>query len=235
MTKGTYIIHNKNKTKFVFYFRPQDEVEIQEFQDQLVAIEPNDGNVVETFNVASAGRRLVDIGYFFEQIMNIGEHKPFHCNITNMEVTGEVKRGLDSKFTLTCKMCGIKRELCTDSKTGENLKINDAAILGAISTGIGNSQMKELFSTMNVPYMAASTFASSYQNIAEKLHQTAWLVMEQAGNEERSIAIANGDVDLDGIPYITVIVDGAWSKRSYNMNYNAASGVVRDLFCFLNF
>lgn len=30
----------------------------------------------------------------------------------------------------------------------------------------------------------------------------------------------------DGTPYITVIADGGWSKRSYGHGYNAASGVV---------
>lgn len=50
--------------------------------------------------------------------------------------------------------------------------------------------------------------------------------MENAAKEEATIAIENGDVDADGIPYITVYVDGDWSKRSYGHNYNAASGVV---------
>lgn len=50
--------------------------------------------------------------------------------------------------------------------------------------------------------------------------------MIDAGKEERDLAIQNGHVDDDGIPYITVVVDGAWSKRSYGHNYNALSGVV---------
>jgi hypothetical protein len=38
-------------------------------------------------------------------------------------------------------------------------------------------------------------------------------------------AKAASEVDKDGAPYITVAVDGAWSKRSYKSNYNALSGV----------
>lgn len=38
--------------------------------------------------------------------------------------------------------------------------------------------------------------------------------------------IDRGDVDEeDGIPFIKVVVDGSWSKRSYNKNYSALSGV----------
>lgn len=64
--------------------------------------------------------------------------------------------------------------------------------------------------------------------------------MQQAGKEERRLAIDNGDVDGNGIPYITVLLDGGWSKRSYGHSYNASSGVVRVLlinyfFQFLTF
>lgn len=52
--------------------------------------------------------------------------------------------------------------------------------------------------------------------------------MEAAALEEAKIAVENGHVDPDGVPYITVYLDGGWSHRSYGHNYNAASGVVRD-------
>lgn len=47
--------------------------------------------------------------------------------------------------------------------------------------------------------------------------------MEEAGKEERQLALEREDVDKDGIPFITVIADGAWSKSSYRTNYNAPS------------
>jgi hypothetical protein len=33
------------------------------------------------------------------------------------------------------------------------------------------------------------------------------------------------DSDGDGIPYITVVVNVTWSKRSYKSNYNSLSGM----------
>lgn len=50
--------------------------------------------------------------------------------------------------------------------------------------------------------------------------------MKKAGEEERRIAMEKGDVTLEGIPFITVIGDGGWSKRTYGHGYNASSGVV---------
>ncbi|EFA13422.1 hypothetical protein TcasGA2_TC010268 [Tribolium castaneum] len=42
--------------------------------------------------------------------------------------------------------------------------------------------------------------------------------MLAAGQKERALAIEAGEID-------TVVVDGAWTKRSYKSNYNASSGV----------
>ncbi|KAF2895165.1 hypothetical protein ILUMI_11008 [Ignelater luminosus] len=50
--------------------------------------------------------------------------------------------------------------------------------------------------------------------------------MQAAGEEERALAISNGNIDEDGVPYITVTVDGGWSKRSYGHSYTANSGVL---------
>ncbi|XP_063240064.1 uncharacterized protein LOC134540920 [Bacillus rossius redtenbacheri] len=49
--------------------------------------------------------------------------------------------------------------------------------------------------------------------------------ISDAGKEERALAIQEGDVDEDGIPFTTVIVDGGWAKRSYGHKYNSLSGV----------
>lgn len=48
----------------------------------------------------------------------------------------------------------------------------------------------------------------------------------EAGKKEYLMAVKNGDLDEDGTPFTTVIVDGGWSKRSYGHNFNASSGVV---------
>lgn len=49
--------------------------------------------------------------------------------------------------------------------------------------------------------------------------------MLQTGKEEKLLAIKNGDVTTTGIPYITVIVDGGWSHRSFGHRYTSSSGV----------
>lgn len=54
----------------------------------------------------------------------------------------------------------------------------------------------------------------------------AWKDMEEAGIEEARLARERGHIDNDGIPYVTVYLDGGWSKRSFGHSYTASSGVV---------
>lgn len=46
------------------------------------------------------------------------------------------------------------------------------------------------------------------------------------GTLEKQKALEKGHVDKDGVPFISVYVDGGWCKRTYGHAYNAASGVV---------
>lgn len=49
--------------------------------------------------------------------------------------------------------------------------------------------------------------------------------IEIAVQEEILDARQVGSVDKNGVPLITLVVDGAWSKISYKSKYNALSGV----------
>ena len=67
-----------------------------------------------------------------------------------------------------------------------------------------------------------------FMSIEKRIGQLWWDLLEdsmkEAGNAEKAIAITNGRYH-QGVPAITVIVDGGWSKRSHKHSYNAKSGV----------
>ena len=46
----------------------------------------------------------------------------------------------------------------------------------------------------------------------------------EAGQEERRLALERGDFH-EGVPAITVVVDGGWSKRTHKHTYNGQGGV----------
>lgn len=100
-------------------------------------------------------------------------------------------------------------------------------MLGAVSTGMGYSQIEEIAASINMAMMSDKTYQICHDSVASTIRETAGAMMEEAGKQEVELARQCGDIDRDKIPYITVVTDGAWSKRSYSVNYDAASGVKR--------
>jgi hypothetical protein len=72
--------------------------------------------------------------------------------------------------------------------------------------------------------MSYNLYQKIENNLNEIFEEECWQSMIEAGREEAKIAIESGNVDENNVPLITVIADGAWSKRSYRTNYNAKSG-----------
>lgn len=92
--------------------------------------------------------------------------------------------------------------------------------------GIGYTQLNEFLSGLEIPSMTSKTYTNIETTLKTEIINTAWFEMKKAGQEEKKIAIETGNIDTDGIPMITVVADGQWSKRSYRTKYDALSGVV---------
>lgn len=93
-----------------------------------------------------------------------------------------------------------------------------------MATGGGHSKLSETAAALDLPGMSKNSFTSIETQIGK-----AWEVqladeIIKAGEEEKQLAIAANDF-FEGIPAISVTVDGGWSKRSHQHSYNAKSGV----------
>ncbi|EFA13403.1 hypothetical protein TcasGA2_TC005048 [Tribolium castaneum] len=119
-------------------------------------------------------------------------------------------------------MCGVTGTFSTE-KADNN--INEAAVCGTVAIGAGYSQITEFCAALNIPQLNKKTYIKTEGKILHIAENVALDEMLAAGQKERALAIEAGEIDKDGVPYITVVVDGAWSKRSYKSNYNASSGV----------
>lgn len=175
------------------------------------------------FNVE--GRRIVDIGYLFKKIAEIN-HQPFGCNFSNLLLVEERKTGFFSEFLFTCDMCHIHEVIESENPNSSLMNVNTATVTAVVNTGQGFTQLETFSAIMNMPSMCNKLYQKLHENVYKFTSETAWESMSLAAEEETNLAIANGDVNEDGVPMITVIADGAWSKRSYKSNYNALSGVV---------
>ncbi len=89
---------------------------------------------------------------------------------------------------------------------------------GQKSTGGEHSVLQESMSTLGVPVMTKSSFIHTEHDIGECWRAQLRKSMIEAGIEERKLAIERSDYH-QGVPAITVHVDGGWSKRSHKHSY----------------
>ena len=102
--------------------------------------------------------------------------------------------------------------------------INVLAVWGTVASGGGSTDLNGILGAMNVPPMSENMFSSIEEKIGEWWYSASKDEMAKAGAEERRIAIEKG-VFHQGVPAITVICDGGWSKRTHNHTYNVYGGV----------
>lgn len=106
------------------------------------------------------------------------------------------------------------------------MSINTAIVTATVNTGQGFTNLEQFSSILDMPCMSNKSYQKYHQFLYKQTENTAWESIELAGKEEARLAVENGDINSDGISMITVVADGAWSKRSYSRNYNAASCVI---------
>lgn len=111
--------------------------------------------------------------------------------------------------------------LCSDP-SDDRMGENSSAVLRTISTGCGYSQMAEHHAALNISAMFYRQYAKHHNKLYNVVYNVAPSTLKEA-EEEHNFAVKNGEVANNGVPYITVVPDGAWSKRLYRINYDAST------------
>lgn len=177
--------------------------------------EENDG-------IKLPGTRPINFMFLLEQIQLKGKHSPFDCTFLDMIPIKEIQKGLHYTWTFRCKMCHLVQTIESDNG---KMSMTEAAVAGTILSGNGHTVLQKITSSMNIPPISTATYQKHADNIYKHLNEICWEEMRSAAEEEKRLAILRGDVDEDGVPFITVITDGCWCKRSYKNSYDSLGGV----------
>lgn len=146
------------------------------------------------------------------------------CSDGEIFLKREIKRGLMSVFIFECTCCGVMKrvESCPYKTTEAN--VNEGAVSGIVSIGLGYSHLQEFLAHINVPGMSYPT----YLEFDKKFQINAWKLAkqleEQSLMEEIRLAKEDGQIDSSGNALISVEFDGSWGKRSYGKNFSSLSG-----------
>ncbi|XP_021338853.1 uncharacterized protein LOC110440231 [Mizuhopecten yessoensis] len=187
--------------------------------------------------LAPDGYRLFNLGLLQKAFSDVVQHTITCTAAGEISVTGKSpisnmwekpKCGMASVFELSC-VCGklfqLENSPSISLQSGDSCHdVNLRAVWGAMVTGGGASNLSELFGTMNAPGISQPKFSQIEHIIGSMWNKCLQEDMIAAGVEERRLAIERGDLH-DGVPAITVICDGGWSKRTHKHTYNALGGV----------
>ncbi|KAJ8913373.1 hypothetical protein NQ315_008765 [Exocentrus adspersus] len=171
--------------------------------------------------------RIMNVNYFINQLKVISNHNDgnFGCTLNNINIVKEIRNGLLSQYVVICDMCNYRTVIHNLDHTNNNdMDINTLAVNGITSIGSGYYHLQEFLLNLNVPCFDKNKFKTIQDTLMEDIEKCAYFLMKQAAEEEKKIAVEQGNVGVDVTPEIMVICDGTWSKRSYRCNYNAPSG-----------
>jgi hypothetical protein len=171
----------------------------------------------------------MDLKCLSEGIAKISEHGK-QCSGKSY-IRGESHReGLASVLEVSCDGCSENFTIDSSHMIAgsEGLKkrysVNVGAVWGQMATGGGQRKLNEVLASINVPGISKPTFTLIETQIGGKWEQVLSQEIKRAGEEEKRLAIERKDF-FHGVPSVTVVVDGGWSKRSHKHSYNAKSGV----------
>lgn len=126
-----------------------------------------------------------------------------------------------------CKKCNETFVIRKDNPTNHQLPLNEALAVGSYCGGFGYSGARYLLGTAEIDVIDKKTFQHAEEEIGKRIATAIKDNFHKNIETEKNLAIERGDIlNIDGkeIPFITVVVDGSWAKRSYGHGYNSNAG-----------
>lgn len=170
-------------------------------------------------------RRIVDLEQYFTSLQHIYTlHDNEKCNFTNLRLVNTQQLGIDTKVQIKCDICNFEKWVRLNEEIADTMNVNQLVVAGSVMSGMGFNNVQELLANLDIPLMSDKTFVDIKQKLVQEFEYAAMKEMEEAAELEIQYAKAEGNV-IDGIPFITVTLDGNWLKRSYRTGkYDSLSG-----------
>ena len=188
---------------------------------------PNVNEDVDCIGEANIeGRRIVDVDFLLKELHRTFDNhaKKTRCHFRDWKLVKTHRRGFLSQLFFRCQTCFHTDNIWSEPERAENLDINSGAIVGSLVVELGFAQLEELCASMKVQCMSEKTYIKYREDVVDQYSAAALTQMKLAGEAENVLAIKRGDIH-QGVPYILVVVDGSWMKRTYGTNFDSLSGV----------
>ncbi|XP_067203566.1 uncharacterized protein [Linepithema humile] len=171
-------------------------------------------------------RCIVDLSFMWNEIHRVfDDHaRGIECQFKDWKLVNSRRRGLLTQLFFKCQMCNYEANIWSEPSEPNKLDLNKAAVATTITIGNGYAQLEEFCAGINIPCMSEKTYIKYRENVVDDFQKIAMESMKMAGELEKQLALERNET-INGIPYITVVADGSWMKRSYGNTYDSLSGV----------
>ena len=88
--------------------------------------------------------------------------------------------------------------------------------MGQMATGGGHGSLEEVLAILGIPLLTERMFTEIERCLCTSFEQLLLELMVKIGKEEKQMAEQN-NIYQEGVPAITVVADGGWSKHHTNI------------------
>ncbi|KAK0071200.1 hypothetical protein PV325_013307, partial [Microctonus aethiopoides] len=197
--KKIYMYRGKHVTEKVYYHRlkcQENAKNVNKRYNRNTSPSNLNSNVNEKQLIVFHGRRIIDINYMGKQMFCR------KCNkILSLEdIVHEKRVMLASMFDVKCRECGALTTVCSDKqhqvlsvkdRKVQHFNVNTSIVFGTLNTGLGNSHLNKILSSVDVP----NCNSASFQNHEKEVGSATWKLTDEscknAVAEERQLTIEN--------------------------------------------
>ena len=172
------------------------------------------------------GERIVHLGFVLNEIIQKFNRENAHksyCMNGNWQLFDEYRRDNKTKVYLQCDECNKIISVWSHPVSEIYLGVNESLVGGCMSSGIRYSTLQETLAATGVLVMSAKTFRWYHENMVLANIKISKECTARSSEEERKIAIKKSRIIMN-LPYIIVIADGAWSKRTFGTAFDSLGG-----------
>lgn len=151
-------------------------------------------------------------------------------------VIEEQRNGLASPFTVLCSQCNAENTIKTSkehrsgARSPLTFNLNTLASLGCLHTGVSNTHLNNLLSTLNVPAINSWTFKNRERKAGKAIELIAKNSCQQFLNLAQEKAIENcNKPDQNNLVPIASFYDMGWQKRGRGFNFKTWHAAVMGL------
>lgn len=196
------------------------EIGAAELNENQFGTDENLSRTTSSISNEKQSHRVLDPNMFLKALRKLKHEEGCRDPIKFTVIDKEFQSGLEIRLKFRCTDCGAR----TPKPVAVNGKLNEIAVAGGMSAGLGFTGHQKQCASLNIPTMSKETHRVKSHIVGKKSIKLARQNMEKAAALEKQLAIEAGRVSPSGTPLVTVILDGCYCKRSYGTNYSSLSG-----------